>query len=112
MPLHLQAEELLALRAAQRTKPLNEMTPEEARFVFRDFAALAGPPEPVASFCDLEVPGPAGAIPPPLYRASLDPESPVLVFFLCGWGGNRGLGGFFRRLPLPSSGRCGRRVFV
>ena len=66
--------------AAQR-KPLNEMTPEEARFVFQDFAALAGPAEAVASFSDLDVPGPAGAIPARLYRASLDAAAPVLVYF-------------------------------
>src|SRR5216684_6517438 len=81
MPLHPQAQALLGILAAQRSKPRNEMTPEEARFVFRDFAALAGPPEEVASFCDLEVPGPIGAIPARLYRASLDPAAPVLVFF-------------------------------
>ncbi len=69
------------MRAAQRGKPLNEMTPEEARFVFKDIAALAGPPEPVASFCDLAVPGPAGAIPARLYRFSQEPAASVLVYF-------------------------------
>ncbi len=81
MPIHPQAQALLAMRAAQRGKPLNEMTPEEARFVFKDIAALAGPPEPVASFCDLAVPGPAGAIPARLYRFSQEPAASVLVYF-------------------------------
>ena len=79
--MHPQAQALLDMLASQRGKPLNEMTPEEARFVFKDFAGLAVPPEPVASFCDLEVPGPAGAISARLYRASLDPAAPVLIYF-------------------------------
>ncbi len=69
------------MMAAQRGKPLNEMSAEEARFAFKDFAALAGPPEAVASFCDLAVPGPAGAIPARLYRSSEEQTAPVLVYF-------------------------------
>jgi acetyl esterase len=79
--MHAQAQALLATLAAEPTTPLNEMTPDEARQAFQFFATLTGPPEPVASFCDFAIPGPAGRIPARLYRASLDPAAPVLVFF-------------------------------
>lgn len=67
MPLDAQAETLLAQIALLETKPLEEMSVDEARQTLAVFASLGGTGPEMASVRDLEVPGPAGEVHVRLY---------------------------------------------
>ena len=73
---------------ARREPHLSTMTPEEARRASARLGALmAAPPEPGVRSEDLEIPGPAGAIPARVYRPEAqDPEAPLLVYAHFGGG--------------------------
>lgn len=79
------AQALLDAARAMPRKSFDEMTLEEARAGFAKMRAATSPdPAPVAEVRDLNVPGPAGAIPVRLYRAAgSDPAArlPGVLFF-------------------------------
>lgn len=91
MTLHPQARVVLDLVAAA-----GETTPSDEHLadIRTGFAMLvmmgAGAAEAVADVRDLEIAGPAGAVPVRLYRPSNDAELPVVVFF---HGGGWTIGG-------------------
>jgi acetyl esterase len=84
MPLHPQAEALIAIGA--RDKPVDQMTPTEMREASEARALItAGEPEPVDQVLPGVVPGPAGPIPVRIYvprggRAN-GQELPGVVYF-------------------------------
>ena len=63
MPVHPQAQAFLD--QAANGPGLHEMSVATRPAMMDAMAALAGPPEPVASVDDLEIQGPGGAAPPP-----------------------------------------------
>ena len=76
--------EILASLDPSAETPVEEMTPEDARRVWKEeMAAVAGPPLPVKSVSTHEAPGPAGALAVRLY----EPEGadgrvlPILVYY-------------------------------
>jgi acetyl esterase len=77
MPLDPQAEAYLARMAALGLRPVDQLTPEEARAQTEAGAdALFGPREPVASVQDVEVEG----VPVRLYTPVDRPGLPMLVY--------------------------------
>ncbi|MGW7195339.1 alpha/beta hydrolase [Streptomyces chryseus] len=86
MDLDPQLQAVYDERAAQGTKPLYEMTLDEARAA--DLAAVqadAGTPEPVREVFDELIPGPGGTLPVRVYRPVADQGPlPVLVYFFGG----------------------------
>ncbi|WP_395699925.1 alpha/beta hydrolase [Aquabacterium sp.] len=78
-----QAKALLDLIAARGLPPTHELTPEEARRVYRERRFFTQPdPPPMAECRDLAAPGPHGPIPLRLYRAAAaTTPSPVLVYY-------------------------------
>ncbi|MBK3570870.1 alpha/beta hydrolase [Streptomyces sp. MBT62] len=82
-----QVEALRAQRASAGTRPLYEMTLEEARAA--DLAAIradSGTPLPVHEVTDVLIPGPDGPLPGRVYRPAGDGPLPVLVYlFGGGW---------------------------
>lgn len=85
MPLHPQAKTFLDQLAALGGKPLNEMTPLEARAdrekAAEAFRAMAGPLQPVAHIQDRTIPGPVRPIPVRVYSPDPSRRLPVLVYF-------------------------------
>jgi acetyl esterase len=82
MPLDPQVKVLLEQLVAAGGPALDEMSPEEARTMFVAIAALAGPPEEVASVDDRQIPGPAGNIPVRIYTpADGAAPRPAIVYF-------------------------------
>ncbi len=78
------AEKVLGVMKILNRPPMESLTPEEGRKAFRAMREAAKQDVPdMAEVRDLEVAGPAGAIPARLYRSHAAPanESPVLVFF-------------------------------
>ncbi len=82
MPVHPQAQAFLD--QAANGPGLHEMSVADARAMFDAMAALAGPPEPVASVTDLEIEGPGGALPLRVYRPSDDDDLPVTIWYHAG----------------------------
>ena len=84
MPLDPKLAEILASLDPSAETPVEEMTPEDARAVWKEeMAAVAGAPLPVKSASAHEAPGPAGPVPLRLYEpagAGAGPL-PVLVYF-------------------------------
>lgn len=77
MPLDPQARTYLERMGELGIRPVNELTPEEARTQMEQGAAvLAGPPEEVASVADREV----GGVPVRLYAPGDSPDLPVTVY--------------------------------
>ena len=83
MGLDPQAQAVLDLVARAGRPPYHQMTPKEARQLYRDTrAALQPDPLEMAAVKDLTADGPGGPIPLRLYRPSAGgPTPPVLVYF-------------------------------
>jgi acetyl esterase len=82
MQLHPEAEALLRRLREAGVKRFSEMTPEEARAaMLARQRGLPGEPPEVASVVELELPGPAGALPALRYGPSADPSPGTIVYF-------------------------------
>jgi acetyl esterase len=81
MPLDPQVQQLLDRYAALGIRPVNELTPAEARaqMTLRQVPPEARPS--VARVFDRTIPGPAGPIPIRVYAAGEDTLLPVVAFF-------------------------------
>jgi len=85
LPIDAQAQKLLDMMAEAGGPPLSEMSPQEARQVPAILAELTGAGPEVASVRDVEIPGPAGAIPARVYEPVADPPGTVVYFHGGGW---------------------------
>ncbi len=75
-----QARKILEAGAASGLPPVYSVSIPEART--RMHAGFtAGAPEPILEKRDLLIPGPEGGIPARLYRATSDPDLPLVVFY-------------------------------
>ncbi|WP_028933770.1 alpha/beta hydrolase [Pseudonocardia spinosispora] len=81
MPLHPEAQHLLAALAEENVPPFEEMTVEDARASAKGFAELQGDPVELASVVDRTIPGPAGDVPVRIYTPEGDGPLPVIVYF-------------------------------
>jgi acetyl esterase len=83
MSLDPDAERVLEMIRASGRPPIQSLSPQEAREVYRaSRKALTPDPPDVAQVDDLEAPGPGGAIPLRMYRGlGSSGKLPVLVFF-------------------------------
>jgi acetyl esterase/lipase len=81
MPLHPLAKEFLDVRAAAGSRPVNELSVDEARQQAIRLIALLGPGESVQRVENRNVPGPIGEIPVRIYWPQGDGPLPVLVWF-------------------------------
>lgn len=83
MPLDPQIEDLLENFRKMRGKPVQEMTPEEARFAGWSWKYLMGEPEEVPNVAYHFIPGPSADLPARIYRpAELgDAPAPALIYF-------------------------------
>ncbi|MFL5663762.1 MAG: alpha/beta hydrolase [Ktedonobacteraceae bacterium] len=84
MPLHPQAQALLAQMKQMGFVYSPELTVDRAREVLRMMIAMRGTPELVAAVEDRLIPGPAGDIPIRIYTQRGSGPFPVLVFFHTG----------------------------
>ena len=82
---HPQAQQLIDMIAESGAPPLTELTPEEARQVPGILMELVGSGPPVESVRDIEIPGPAGAIPARVYEPVPDPVGTVVYYHGGGW---------------------------
>jgi acetyl esterase len=82
---HPQAQELLAAIAESGAPPLTEMTPEEARQAPAVLVQMVGSGPEVAVVRDIEIPGPAGAVPGRVYEPVPDPAGTVVYYHGGGW---------------------------
>jgi acetyl esterase len=80
MPLHPEAQQLLAALAAAGLPPFEHMTVPQAREAAKGFIDLQGEPEETATE-DRTIPGPAGDIPARVYTPTGDGPKPVIVYF-------------------------------
>jgi len=80
-----QAQKLLDMMAEAGGPPLTEMSPEEARGLPAILAELTGAGPEIATVRDVEIPGPAGAIPARVYEPVADPPGTVVYFHGGGW---------------------------
>ncbi len=80
MPLHPEAQAYLDARDAAGSRPVDELSVEQAREQSMRLAKLTAGEE-VARVQDMEIPGPSGPIPLRLYYPNLDKNLPILVFF-------------------------------
>ena len=85
MSIDPQGQKLLDLIAESGAPPLTQQTPEEARQGPRLFAEMMGKGPEVASVRDIEIPGPAGAIPARVYEPVADPPGTVVYYHGGGW---------------------------
>jgi len=85
MELHPQAQKFLQMAAEAGGPPLTEMTVEQARGMPALLGQLVGEGPEVASVRDIEIPGPAGAIPARVYEPTPDPVGTVVYFHGGGW---------------------------
>jgi acetyl esterase len=84
MSLHPQCKALLDLMAAQPGKPFREMSLAELqafRAAVPNGLGLAGPPEPVATVEDRQIPTRNGGVSVRIYRPLEEPSLPVLLYF-------------------------------
>jgi acetyl esterase len=83
LPLDPQIETLLAKFRDLRGKPVEEMTPREARFAGWVWKSLIGAPEAVASVAHHFIPGPTADLPARIYRPAEagDGIAPALIYF-------------------------------
>jgi acetyl esterase len=84
-----QAQQLLDMIAESGAPPFTELTPEEARQVPAVLLELVGKGPDVAVVHDIEISGPAGAIPARIYEPVPDPEGTVASYH----GGGSVIGG-------------------
>jgi acetyl esterase len=85
VPLHPQAQKFLEMMAEAGGPPLSEMTVEQARAMPALLGELVGKGPEVASVRDIEIPGPAGAIPARVYEPVADPPGTVVYYHGGGW---------------------------
>jgi acetyl esterase len=85
MALHPQAQKFLDMAAEQGGPPLSEMTVEQARGLPPLLGQLVGEGPEVHAVRDVEIPGPAGAIPARVYEPSADPAGTVVYYHGGGW---------------------------
>jgi acetyl esterase len=80
MPVHPEAQQLLAALDAAGLPPFEHMTVPQAREAAKGFIDLQGEPEQIAVE-DRTIPGPAGDIPVRVYTPTGDGPKPVIVYF-------------------------------
>jgi acetyl esterase len=80
MPLHTEAQQLLAALDAAGLPPFEHMTVPQAREAAKGFIDLQGEPEEIVTD-DRRVPGPAGDIPSRIYTPGGDGPKPVIMYF-------------------------------
>ncbi len=80
MPVHPEAQQLLAALAAAGLPPFEHMTVPQAREAAMGFIDLQGEPEEIATE-DRTIPGPAGNIPIRVYTPAGDGPKPMIVYF-------------------------------
>jgi acetyl esterase len=80
MPLHPEAQQLLAALDEAGLPPFEHMTVPQAREAAKGFIDLQGEPEEIATE-DRTVPGPAGDIPVRIYTPGDDDPKPVIMYF-------------------------------
>ncbi len=80
MPVHPEAQQLLAALAAAGLPPFEHMTVPQAREAAMGFIDLQGEPEEIATE-DRTIPGPAGNIPIRVYTPAGDRPKPMIVYF-------------------------------
>jgi len=80
VPLHPEAQQLLAALEAAGMPPFEHMTVPQARQAALGFIDLQGEPEPMDTQ-DRTIPGPAGEIPVRIYTPAGDGPKPVIVYF-------------------------------
>jgi acetyl esterase len=80
MPLHPEAQQLLAALEAAGLPPFEHMTVPQAREAAKGFIDLQGEPEDLATQ-DRTVTGPAGEIPIRVYTPAGDGPKPVITYF-------------------------------
>lgn len=87
MALTAETEALLKLRTEAGLRPIQELTPAEARAQMAQMRlAQQGEPEAVGSVEDRTIPGPAGAIPVRIYKpAGAGPFGALVFFHGGGW---------------------------
>jgi acetyl esterase len=84
-PVHRQAQQILADRAAAGVPPTWELTPAEARKGLAATRSLIGPGPAVARVRDIVLPGQAGGIPARVYEPVPDPPGAVVYYHGGGW---------------------------
>jgi acetyl esterase len=80
VPLHPEAQQLLAALEEVGLPPFSQMTVPQAREVIKGFVDLQGEPEQIATE-DRTIPGPAGEIPVRVYTPAGEGAKPVIVYF-------------------------------
>jgi acetyl esterase len=80
MPLHPEAQQLLAALEAAGLPPFEHMTVPQAREAAKGFIDLQGEPEDLPTQ-DRTIPGPAGEIPIRVYTPAGDGSKPVIMYF-------------------------------
>jgi acetyl esterase len=80
MPVHPEAQQLLAALEAAGLPPFEHMTVPQAREATKGFIDLQGEPEEIATE-DRTIPGPAGEIPIRVYTPAGEGPKPVIVYF-------------------------------
>jgi len=81
VPLHPEAEQLLAALAQAGVQPFEESTVPVARATARGFIDMQGEAVELGSVRDRTVPGPAGEIPVRVYTPGGGDALPVIVYF-------------------------------
>jgi acetyl esterase len=80
MPVHSEAQQLLAALDAAGLPPFEHMSVPQAREAAKGFIDLQGEPEQIAVE-DRTIPGPAGDVPVRVYTPAGDGLKPVIVYF-------------------------------
>jgi hypothetical protein len=80
MPLHPEAQQLLAALEAAGLPPFEHMTVPQAREAAKGFIDLQGEPEDLPTQ-DRAIPGPAEEIPIRVYTPAGDGSKPVIMYF-------------------------------
>ena len=80
MPVHAEAQQLLAALEAAGLPPFEHMTVPQAREATKGFIDLQGEPEEIAAE-ERSIPGPAGEIPVRVYTPAGEGPKPVIVYF-------------------------------
>jgi acetyl esterase len=81
LTLDAQAETVRGLQASLNLPPLEDLPVDQAREAAMGIVAMQGEPEPVEEITQLEVPGPAGAIPVRVYLPANAEGRPLVVYF-------------------------------
>jgi acetyl esterase len=81
MTLDPQAQGLIDQLKAQGVPDFPDMGLDQSRQFINAFIEMEGPAQEVAEVRDLQIPGPAAAIPARLYRSRTDGAQPVIVYY-------------------------------